>query len=62
MTDEQLREHQREHGSVDATLRDHERRMTKLEQLNSRLLIVTIGAVLTTIGTVVAAIIMGGIQ
>lgn len=41
---------------------DMERRITKMEQLGSRMLVVTIGAVLTTIGTVVAAIIIGGIN
>lgn len=58
MTDDHLREH----GSIEATLKDYDRRLTRIEQLVSRMVVVTIGAVLTTIGTVVAAILIGGVN
>lgn len=59
---EENHDHYREHGSINATLRDIDRRLDRLEQLGSRMLVVTVGAVLTTIGTVVAAILIGGLS
>lgn len=55
-------DHEREHGAIDAKLAYHDQEVQRMKQLGSRMLVVTIGAVLTTIGTVVAAIIIGGVN
>lgn len=55
-------EHEREHGNIDAKLKTQDRRIDKLERLVSQLIVVAIGAVLTTIGTIVAALLIGSVN
>lgn len=55
-------DHEREHGSIDQRLVTQDKRIDKLERLVSQLLVVSIGAVLTTIGTIVAALLIGSVN
>lgn len=61
MTDENGT-HAREHGVIEARLDEHDRRLHHMQQVASRMMVVATGAVLTTIGTVVAALLIGGIN
>lgn len=55
-------DHEREHGVIDADMREIKRRLNKTERLASQLLVVSIGAVLTTIGTIIAALLIGSVN
>lgn len=55
-------DHEREHGSITEKLETQGRRIDKIERLVSQLLVVSIGAVLTTIGTIIAALLIGSVN